>query len=53
MTADWIRKYVVVWFFGNLCRMMGKPNPFQDEYEEEMNNYTVKVDEDEYEESDD
>jgi hypothetical protein len=51
MTADWIRKYVVVWFFGNLCRMMGKVNPFQDEYEKEMDNYTVKVDVDEYEES--
>jgi hypothetical protein len=47
MTADWIRKYVVVWFFGNLCRMMGKVNPFKDEYDEEINKYTVKVDEDE------
>lgn len=51
MTEDWIRRYVVVWFFGNLCRMMGKVNPFQDEYEKEMDNYTVKVDVDEYEES--
>jgi len=47
MTADWIRKYVVVWFFGNLCRMMGKANPFKDEYDEEINKFTVKVDEDE------
>lgn len=46
MTANWIKKYVCVWFFGNLCRMMGKPNPYIDEYEEEMNEYTIKVDED-------
>lgn len=48
-SKDWIRKYVVVWFFGNLCRMMGKENPYKDEYNEEMDKYTVKVDED-YEE---
>lgn len=43
MTSDWIKKYVCTWFFGNLCRMMGKPNPYKDEYEEEMDKYTVKV----------
>lgn len=47
MDADWIRKYVCVWFFGNLCRMMGKPNPYTEEYKEEMGKYTVKVDEEE------
>ncbi len=41
MDADWIRKYVVVWFFGNLCRMMGKENPYQEEYDKEMAKYTV------------
>ena len=41
-SKDWIRKYVSVWFFGNLCKMMGKPNPFKDEYDEEMEKYTVK-----------
>lgn len=45
-SADWIKKYVCVWFFGNMCRMMGKPNPFQEEYEEEVNKYTVKPIED-------
>lgn len=45
MTSDWIKKYVCVWFFGNLCRMMGKPNTFQDEYDEEVGKYTVKTDE--------
>lgn len=47
MNADWIRKYVVVWFFGNLSKMMGKPNPFEEEFKEEMDKYTVKpLDED-------
>ena len=46
MNADWIRKYVSVWFFGNLCRMMGKENPYQDEYDEEMAEYTVNPYED-------
>jgi hypothetical protein len=41
MDADWIRKYVSVWFFGNLMRMMGKENPYQEEYQEEMSKYTV------------
>ena len=41
MNADWIKKYVNVWFFGNLCRMMGKENPYQEEYDEEMAKYTV------------
>ena len=41
MDADWIKKYVNVWFFGNLCRMMGKENPYQEEYDEEMAKYTV------------
>lgn len=42
-SEDWIKKYVVVWFFGNLCKMMGKVNPFVDECEEEVNKYTVKL----------
>ena len=45
-TADWIRKYVVVWFFGCLCRMMGKTNPYIDELNDELDKYTVKLDED-------
>lgn len=43
MSENWIKKYVCVWFFGNLCKMMGKPNPFKDEYDEEVSKYTVKV----------
>ena len=42
MDADWIKKYVTVHFFGNLCKMMGKPNPYMSEYKEEMDKYTIK-----------
>ena len=45
MTENWIKKYVCTWFLGNLCRMMGKSNPFKEDYENEMDAYTVKVDE--------
>lgn len=44
-THDWIRKYVVVWFLGNLCNMLGKANPFKEEWEEEMDKYTVRNEE--------
>ena len=42
-SKDWIRKYVCVWFFGSLCRMMGKPNIFKEEYDKEMARYTVNA----------
>lgn len=42
MDSDWIKKYVTVHFFGNLCKMMGKPNPYQEEYKKELDKYTVK-----------
>lgn len=42
MNADWIRKYVSTWFFGNMCKMMGKPNPYMKEYKDEIEKYTVK-----------
>lgn len=44
--ADWIRKYVVVWFLGHMCKMMGINNPYADEYEEEIKKYTVSQMED-------
>lgn len=46
-SEDWIKKYVVVWFFGNLCKMMGKVNPFVSECDEEVAKYTVNLYEDE------
>ncbi|KOC56948.1 hypothetical protein IRP63_14850 (plasmid) [Clostridium botulinum] len=39
--ADWIKKYVLVWFLGHLCKMMGVDNDYSRLYEEEVNNYTV------------
>lgn len=39
--ADWIRKYVVVWFLGHMCKMMGVNNPYAEEYEDELEKYTV------------
>ena len=41
MSGDWIRKYVVVWFFGHMAKMLGKTNPYEKEYEEEIAKYTV------------
>lgn len=49
MTSNWIEKYVKVFFFGNMCRMMGKPNPYVEEYKEEMDKYTVKPPDNSYE----
>lgn len=43
-SEDWIRKYVVVWFLGHLCKMMNIANPYKDEYEEEIGKYTIKPD---------
>ena len=40
-SKDWIRKYVCVWFFGNMCKLMGKKNPYEKEYNEEISKYTV------------
>lgn len=46
---NWIH-YVLVWFLGNLCNMMGKKNPYEKEWEKEMEKYTVTPnDGDEYE----
>ena len=38
---NWIH-YMMVWFLGNLCNMMGKKNPYEEEWREEMDKYTVK-----------
>lgn len=41
--------YCMVWLFGNLCNVMGKPNPYKDEWTEEMDKYTVRPpEEDDY-----
>ena len=38
--VNWVH-YMLVWFLGNLCRMMGVKCPYEDEYLEEMDKYTV------------
>jgi len=37
-----IRKYIDVWFKGHLMRMLGKENDTENEYKEEVEQYTVK-----------
>ncbi|MGP1411697.1 MAG: hypothetical protein ACTTKD_07670 [Peptoanaerobacter stomatis] len=39
---DKIGKLVRVWFLGNLCKMVGADNKYSQEYDEEMEKYTVK-----------
>lgn len=40
--VDGISKYVKAWFFGQLTKMLGMKNEFSEEYEEELEKYTVK-----------
>lgn len=41
---NYIEKYIRTWFFGHLARMLGGANPFKDEYDEVINEYTVELD---------
>ena len=43
--VDGIRKYISIWFFGHLCRMLGIKNDYYQEYEKEMNKYKVELNE--------
>jgi len=47
-----IFQYVKVWFLGHLSKMIGLNNPFEDEYEEEVNKHTVATPFDEIEDGD-
>lgn len=40
---DLIRKNIRTFYFGHLCKMIGLKNDFYDEYTEELDKYTVKV----------
>ena len=44
--VDGIRKYVITFFLGNMAKMFGKENPYQTEYEEEIEKYTVRPEKD-------
>ncbi|QWU18461.1 hypothetical protein KP014_21195 [Paenibacillus sophorae] len=39
--VDGIKKYIQVWFFGHLCKMLGINNDYSQMYEDELKKYTV------------
>lgn len=43
--VDNIGKYLRTFFFGHMARALGMENKFQDEYEKELNKYTVRPEE--------
>lgn len=45
---DNIMKYISIWFFGHLCKMLGINNDYSKMYEEEMQKYRVEIDEENY-----
>jgi hypothetical protein len=46
--VDGIKKYLSVWFFGHLCRMMGIENDYSRQYDEETLKYTINLPEKEF-----
>jgi hypothetical protein len=40
--VDGIRKYIQIWFFGHLCKMLGIKNEYSEHYEKEVNKYKVE-----------
>lgn len=38
---DGIKKYITVWFFGHLCKLIGLKNKYSTLYDEEVEKYTV------------
>lgn len=42
---DVIKNLLNIFFFGHLSKVLNIPNPFADEYDEEMSSYTVGLDE--------
>lgn len=48
--VDGIRKYISVWFFGHLCKMVGVTNKYSRMYDEEM--ARLRVERPEYDEED-
>jgi hypothetical protein len=43
--VDGIGKYIRTFFFGHMARAIGAENKFQDEYDEEINKFTISQDE--------
>lgn len=46
--VDGIGKYIRTFFLGNMAKMFGKENPYQSEYENEIEKYTVRPERDEH-----
>lgn len=40
--SNWIR-YIRIWFFSHLAKMTGNSNPYEEEYQTEMNKFRVEV----------
>ena len=44
--VDGIKRYILVWFLGHFCKMMGVKNKYtealEQDYEEEVSKYTVE-----------
>jgi len=43
--VDGIKKYIRVWFLGHMCALMGITNKYSKEYYEELETYTVNIEE--------
>ena len=42
---DWVKSLLNIFFFGHLAKVLNIPNPFKEEYDDELASYTVKLDE--------
>jgi len=43
--VDNFKKYIRTWFLGHFCKFVGIDNAYTDEYDEEMLNYTIDIEE--------
>jgi hypothetical protein len=41
--VDGIKKYITIWFFGHLCKMLGIQNDYARQYDDEIMKYTVDM----------
>jgi hypothetical protein len=41
--VDGIKKYISIWFFGHLCKMLGIQNDYSKQYDDEIMKYTVDM----------
>lgn len=43
MSEDWIKKYILIWFFGHICKILNIQNDYSKIYEEELAKNTVEM----------